>query len=421
VTFKLRSCLFAVILLVSMLLPLVSFQPASAATYTVTFTTDNTTAGSLRWAITQANASAGPHTIAFNIPRSDPGFYSENATHGWWRIVINPSLGALVVTRAGVTIDGTTQTTNRGDTNPGQVGTGGTVGTENIVLPRYNRPEIEITKGTNVLGTCFDLDADSITVKGLAIYGFTTGSVDYTNAQIHVSGGTNILIEDCLTGTRANGANPGTATRSAGIYTHGTSKGTIRNNYVGYNMVGIFMSQNSDWTISGNEVFQNALRDQYDGIELYTFTQRMTITGNLCRDNGGAGIDSYRGLGKNLLENNSLLRNGILGYDTSGARLMASNNTLRKNIATGNSGPGFIFPQNVGTYKSENNIVSQNSCYDNGGLGIDLCRTSNERTGDGVNFNDGIYVSTWGNRGMDFPVITSASLLLGACPSNIGL
>jgi uncharacterized repeat protein (TIGR01451 family) len=401
----------ALLMAMPLLLPLINYEPAEAATYTVTFTADNITAGSLRWAITQANATAGPHTISFNIPPSDPGYYTENASSHWWRIVINPSLGALVVTRAGVTIDGTTQTTNQGNTNPGQVGTGDTVGTDNIMLPRYNRPEIEITKGTNVLGMGFDLNADSITVKGLAIYGFTTGSVDYTNAQIHISGGTNILIEDCLMGTRANGANPAISTRSAGIYTHGTSKGIIRNNYVGYNMVGIFMSQNSDWTISGNEVFQNALRDQYDGIELYTFTQRMTITGNLCRDNGGAGIDSYRGLGNNLLENNTLLRNGILGYDTGGARLMASNNTIRKNIVTGNSGPGFIVPQNISTYKSENNIISQNSCYDNGGLGIDLCRTSNERTGDGVNFNDGIYVPTWGNSGMDYPVLTGATLI----------
>ena len=116
-TLKVRFCLFAVILLVSMLLPLISFQPASAATYTVTFTADNITPGSLRWAITQANAAAGTHTIAFNIPTTDPGYYTENATSHWWRIQLASTLPRI--TRAGVTIDGTTQTSNQGDTNPG--------------------------------------------------------------------------------------------------------------------------------------------------------------------------------------------------------------------------------------------------------------------------------------------------------------
>src|SRR4051812_35214114 len=40
---------------------------ASAATFTVTSTNDSGV-GSLRWAITNANATVGTNTIAFNIP-----------------------------------------------------------------------------------------------------------------------------------------------------------------------------------------------------------------------------------------------------------------------------------------------------------------------------------------------------------------
>lgn len=46
--------------------------PASwAAIFTVTKTADTTESGSLRWAITQANGSAGRDTINFNIPTSE--------------------------------------------------------------------------------------------------------------------------------------------------------------------------------------------------------------------------------------------------------------------------------------------------------------------------------------------------------------
>jgi len=414
-TLKIKPCLLRLTLLASLLLPLIGPEPASAATYTVTFTSDNATAGSLRWAITQANATAGTHTIAFNIPATDPGYYTENATSHWWRIQLASTLP--LITRAGVTIDGTTQTSNQGNTNPGQVGTGGTVGTDNLALPRYNRPEIEITRTSSSVVRGLDLGADDITVKGLAVYGFGSSSASTANSQIRAYSGDNTLVEDCLIGTRANGADPGYDTKSSGIYLRGGASGAIRNNYIGYNMSGIYVSGTSDWTISGNEILQNAMRYQYDGVNLYTNSQRVTLTGNLCRDNGGAGIDAYRGAGNYLLENNTLLRNGINGFDTSGARLMASNNTLRKNIATENRGPGFIVPQNIGSYKSQYNVISQNSCYDNGGLGIDLIRNGsdqniNERTGDGVNFNDGIYVASQGNRGMDYPVLTAATLFV---------
>ena len=45
---------------------------APAATFTV-INTNDTGAGSLRQAIADANGSAGPHTINFNIPGADPG------------------------------------------------------------------------------------------------------------------------------------------------------------------------------------------------------------------------------------------------------------------------------------------------------------------------------------------------------------
>ena len=48
-----------------------SFRPQPHVAHATTFTvinTNNSGAGSLRWAIEQANANPGPHTINFNLP-----------------------------------------------------------------------------------------------------------------------------------------------------------------------------------------------------------------------------------------------------------------------------------------------------------------------------------------------------------------
>lgn len=81
-------------------------------------TTDNADDGScdashcsLWEAVSAANRHAGPDSIAFDIPPSDAGYNPG----GWW--TIRPDR-MLSLDDNGTTIDGTTQTANRGDTNP---------------------------------------------------------------------------------------------------------------------------------------------------------------------------------------------------------------------------------------------------------------------------------------------------------------
>jgi hypothetical protein len=110
------------------------------ATFTVTNTNDSGS-DSLRDAITKANSTPGTDTIAFSIPVG-------SLTNGVAVITVGSLLPAL--TDAGTTIDGTTQTTNVGDTNPGVLGTGGVVGVDALPLPQVNAPEVEIVDGNGL-------------------------------------------------------------------------------------------------------------------------------------------------------------------------------------------------------------------------------------------------------------------------------
>ena len=94
-----------------------------SVTLTVT-NTFNSGLGSLRQAITDANAATAPVTISFNIPATDPGFVDADATlpggdPGPDVFVIQPlwAFPAINNPNYGITIDGTTQATFGGDTN----------------------------------------------------------------------------------------------------------------------------------------------------------------------------------------------------------------------------------------------------------------------------------------------------------------
>jgi hypothetical protein len=136
-----------------------SFNP-SAPACVVTATTDSG-AGSLRECIDYANLNPGT-TISFNIP--GPGNQSSGPD-SWWRI--SPTGVLPTITASGTVIDGTTQTTNQGNTNSlgpeieingsgagagvtGLVITGGTGTVRGLVVNQFNSNGIELsTNGSN--------------------------------------------------------------------------------------------------------------------------------------------------------------------------------------------------------------------------------------------------------------------------------
>ncbi len=224
------------------------FEPLECRALLSTLTvvnTNDTGLGSLRWAIEEANASAGADTIEFNISTGDPNFVDvDSALPGGDAtpdaFVIKPLsiLPALSDASGGTTIDARTQTAFTGDTNP--------FGPE-IVLDGS-----AITVGVNGL----HLSSDNNQVHGLNIQQFGQSGV-----QIEGDGN---IVTGCYIGTDATGTLPlrnhdGIEVRNAShTMIGGTAPGA--GNVIAGNALHVWItgSDASNNTVQGNRIGTDA-------------------------------------------------------------------------------------------------------------------------------------------------------------------
>ena len=351
--------------------------------------------------------------------------------------VISPVTVLPAITRANISIDGTTQTLNVGNTNTGTLGTGGTVGYINTAtLDTVQKPEVQLV-GTSALLLGLDISANGTQVRGLSIYGFGTTPNNNSSANIRINATfTDTLIEASILGSPASSFSCGAATTTAlsggdNIRSVGGVSGTVQNNLIGCAAgKGFGVEANSvNWLIVNNEIRGNGIGNpSLDGIDLENAGSKTHIVrGNLIAENAGVGVDGYKGGGGNLIEKNTITGNGIgqggAPGETAGVRVYSSNNTVKNNLISLNYGAGvMVIDVNSG------NLISQNSIFDNGTvaakngtaasgqIGIDLLSTGqavDKGVSPYVTKNDTGDADTGGNDLLNFPVFETAQILGG--------
>jgi len=429
---------FATLRRIAFLLLVAAAAPAN--TFTVTSTADSG-AGTLRQAILDANANAGPDTIAFNVTGS-----------GVHTIPLASPLPALT---SPVTIDGYTQAGASPNTLP--VGQG---------LSTALR--IEVTGA----GTCFSVQADDVLIRGLVVNGCTT-SVDFvsgsngrvegsflgtdaTGTQRLVDSGQEVVAQFGAAGVFVGGASPGarnllTACGVAVSAPAGNAGVTIRGNLInlapagdalltppcpsatfpivvagtGAQVIGNAIAGGSSGIFlqgSGNTARGNVIGTDVTGTVVLGLSQSgmdVSGTGNVV---GGtapgdgnviAGADLYQGLA--LLGTGHVVYGNFIGTDVTGTRDLG-NHSLGINVGgddmtIGGTGAGegntvaFNGATFGGVYIAGQHVsVRGNRIYQNNGLGIDLLQGGNG----GVTANDGGDADTGPNGLQNYPILTEA-------------
>jgi trimeric autotransporter adhesin len=402
--------------------------------------TSNTGQGSLRQFIINSNALGNAGLDQVPNPSPAPGTTAVNPNPGEETSIFMIPATALSsnvanitittqlppITDTFTTISGLTQTANIGNTNTGQQGTGGTVGTDGLTLSTVDKPEIQIV-GTNIINNGLTVQGANTTIRGIAIFGFGN-AVSNGNIVVSNNVSSTLIEQNFLGSTAASFSNPANRTKGSNIaLLPGAKNGVVQNNLVGYaDLFGLLGTQNNQgWKIENNEVRDNSFNDpNKDGMSFESGSTGNLVRGNLIISQGGNGVDSWNASGALTIENNTITGNGQgstanLG-ETPGIRLYGVGNRVYRNIIHSNYGAGVMV-----TAASTRNLISQNSIYANGTIpatngsaasgqiGIDLLTsTDNSSTGTSsyVSANDGIVTSS-ANRGVDYPILTSASLV----------
>jgi hypothetical protein len=373
-------------------------------------------AHSLRWAILQANASAGPDVISFEIPGSGP-------------LTIVPASPLPALTDpAGTIIDGLSQEGCSAGAHPPAtltlrvvldgVHAGRAPGLwlqssnnliQGLVITRFAEDGVRIqgmdggTRGNTVRNCIIGLDPAGIETRpncmdehGLRFAGVrmfvdqaTAGDV-FENAVLTcvISGnqGDGILITDC----------PGTA-----VYTN-----TVSGNFIGCTLSGDVPRGNArdgvhisggcyDNIISANVIGGN----RSDGIHLIGDAARKAIARNNSIGRNHVGI---------TLENHPI-GNAVNGINLGGREYgspggFAANNIVTSNTVAANGRSGIVVWEHPSTTdNADRNRLTQNNVFGNGRLGIDL-------GDDGVSLNDLADRDVGPNQNRNAPVLLSADI-----------
>lgn len=406
------------------------------ASFVVQSVADDNSAGTLRWAILQANSVSGPNTIQFAIPAA-----------GVQTISLASPLPEIT---AAVTIDGASQPGYAGSPmiqldgsrltagSDGLVLTGGDSTIQGLVISGFPGAAIVLSGGgaNRVLANELGTDAGGTTAlanqQGIRILGSSLNTIGGSTAGMGnlISGNrasgieiidssqpaTGNLIEGNLIGTTADGITalpnqgPGILVNGSGGNQIGGSNAGSGNVISGNNGSGIQLTSGASGNlVSGNFVGTAAdgvtiVSNRLDGIVLDGAPSNIIGgsdpgSGNIIAGNLGNGITTLRSAEANLIGCNFIgtdvtgtLR---LGNKGNGVALGSSGNTVGgvgsvggNTIAYNGTGAVGAGVQLVGLVNRD--TILSNSIYENAGLGINLGNgpTPNHAPGSGPGPND---------------------------------
>ena len=361
-----------------------------------------------------ARLPQGFETSVFMIPNgatnAGQSGYANQLSAGVAEITLAGALPSITGPRT--RLDASTQTINIGNTNSGSVGTGGTVGVDNVLLPTIQRPEVQLN--CDAAGPVV-LSGSEQTLLGFAL---RQGYIDLA--------GPNGTARNNLVGMRANGSSADISAAAYGIL-FSAPGANIQGNFVTVNNSAIRSDGGgSNSTIHFNEVARpsSGHTNTFDGILLINGASNVQIVSNLVRDQAGGAIELGFGastdLYSNILVSNNTFQNngftsgttpssepiGVVSYNYTGTNVVYSRNRI-----VNNAGAGILIMAASGT------IVSQNSFSGNGGVSIDLDPNTRDPNAlgalNGVTLNDNGDVDTGPNGLLNAPVITSAVAMGG--------
>jgi hypothetical protein len=278
-------------------------EPFSHSADIVVTNTNDSGEGSLRWAIDRANSHAGPDTILFNIPDTDPGYHPVTGVWTIQPLTIFPSLST-----GGTVIDGTSQADFIGsDTNPHgpEIEIDGTntapwqtllivISSDNVikglVINRYDGYVIWLqggATGNTICGNFLGTDVGGTVDQG----NLRTPILIGNGAHNNVIGGFTAEERNIISGNDANGIR---------IFGTGTEYNRVRGNYIGVDAGGT-----------------SPLGNESDGIKIHAGARYNSISSsNVIACNKGDGIyvsdDTTTG---NYISRNSITKNDGLGIN----------------------------------------------------------------------------------------------------------
>jgi hypothetical protein len=339
----------------SILIALLLVKLSFAVTYTVTNTADSGP-GSLRQALTNAYTPAASILINFDIGTGDAGY---NSTTGVWTITPLSTLPYII--NSNVIIDGTTQTTTHGNTNP-------------------NGPEIMLFGNGTIDYGLFIFNSSNCIISGFIISKFiygveiagnlsrnnqVRGNYIGTNYNASDTLGNNIGIEilggpkhNSIGGTVAAYHNIVSGNNHIGIRIANADSNIVAGNYVGVDRTGTYALRNYDGiSVEGTS--------KYNIIGSYSVAGRNLVSGNVAYGIPvfGAGCNNNTIIGNYIgtdVTGNIAIPNtyGVLFDDGASFNLLGGRKSGAGNLISGNSGYGvFIYNNSTNSDTVVGNLI----------------------------------------------------------------